>query len=66
MSMRTSTMCMGYAKEFRAWACEEAGSQRDSMMAAWGRAFEESFDPSGPSVHFPPGGAAVMPENLSA
>lgn len=59
-------MCMGYAKEIRAWVCEEAGSQRESMMAAWGRAFEESFDASDPPAPFPPVSSAVMPENLAA
>ena len=59
-------MCMGYEKEIRAWVCEEAGSQREFMMAAWGRAFEESFDESDPPAHFPPGSSAVMPEALAA
>ena len=59
-------MCMGYAKEIRAWECEEAGSQREFMMAAWGRAFEEPFDASDPPAPFPPGSVAVMPENLAA
>ena len=59
-------MCMGYAREIRAWVCEEAGSQRETMMATWGRAFEESFDESDPPAHFPPGSSAVMPEALAA
>lgn len=59
-------MCMGYAKEIRAWVCEEAGSQRESVMAAWGRAFEESSNESDPPASFPPGTVAVMPEKLAA
>lgn len=59
-------MCMGYAKEIRAWVCEETGSQREFMMAAWGRAFEESFDELDPPTPFPPGSVAVMPEALAA
>ena len=59
-------MCMGYASEIRAWMCEEAGSQRESMMAAWGRAFEESFDASDRPASFPPGSVAVMPEAPAA
>lgn len=59
-------MCMGYAKEIRAWVCEEAGSQREFMMAAWGRAFEESFDASDPPAPFPSGSVAVVPEALTA
>ena len=58
-------MCTGYAKEIRAWVCEEAGSQRESMMAAWGRAFEASPDESDPPTHFPPASSAVMPESLA-
>lgn len=59
-------MCMGYAKEIRAWVCEEAGSQRESMMAAWGCAFEESFDASDPPAPFPTGSVAVRPEAPAA
>lgn len=43
-------MCMGYAKEIRAWVCEEAGSQRENMMNAWGQAFEDlDADPTPPA-----------------
>jgi|GEM_PF-1392843 len=59
-------MCMGYAKEIRAWVGEEAGSQRESMMAAWGRAFEESSHESDPPAYSPPGSVAVVPEALAA
>lgn len=59
-------MCMGYAKEIRAWVCEEAGNQRESVMAAWGGAFEESFNESEPPAPFPPGSVAVMLEKRTA
>lgn len=58
-------MCMGYAKEIRAWVCEDAGSERESMMAAWGRAFEASPQESEPPTHFLKGSPAVMPKSLA-
>lgn len=35
-------MCTAYAKEIRAWVCDEALSQRERMMDAWGQAFRAS------------------------
>lgn len=52
-------MCMGYAKEIRAWVCDEAGSQREVMMDAWSRAFEDSEDATELSVSFLPPDSAV-------
>jgi len=39
-------MCIGYAKEISAWVCDEARSQREVMMDAWSRAFEDADDES--------------------
>jgi len=37
-------MCMGYANEIKAWVCDEARTQREAMMDAWGSAFEAMAD----------------------
>jgi len=34
-------MCMGYAKEIRAWVCDDARTRNDLMMQAWGRVLME-------------------------
>ena len=35
-------MCMGYAKEIKAWLCDDALSRRDVMMEVWSLAFDNS------------------------
>lgn len=40
-------MCMGYARETRAWFCSDLQNQRDDMMHAWSMAFEQSSDELG-------------------
>lgn len=52
-------MCMGYAKEIRAWVCDEARSQREIMMDAWSRAFEDSVDEFDLSANRLPSDSAV-------
>lgn len=37
-------MCIGYAREIRAWLCDDMQNQRDEMMHAWSTAFEQSSD----------------------
>ena len=59
-------MCMGYAKEIRAWVCDEARSQREIMMDAWSRVFEDSVDESDLPASFPPIKSALAPEGLVA
>lgn len=34
-------MCMGYAKEIKAWVCQTEQNQRDEAMVAWGEAFTQ-------------------------
>lgn len=34
-------MCMGYAKEIKAWVCQTEQNQRDEAMVAWGEAFSQ-------------------------
>lgn len=58
-------MCIGYAKEISAWVCDEARSQREVMMDAWSRAFEESVDESDPSVNLFPVNSVVASEGIS-
>jgi len=58
-------MCIGYAKEISAWVCDEARSQREVMMDAWSRAFEESVDESDSSVSSFLVNSAVASEGLS-
>jgi hypothetical protein len=60
-----STMCMGYAKEISAWVCDEARSQRELMMDAWSRAFEESVDESDSSISILPVKFTVASEGLT-
>lgn len=41
-------MCMGYAKEIKAWVCQTEQNQRDEAMVAWGEAFTQ--DPANEKV----------------
>ncbi|SEA72797.1 hypothetical protein SAMN05421875_12540 [Acidovorax soli] len=34
-------MCMGYAKDIAAWACQAEASRRDAALQAWGETWVE-------------------------
>lgn len=38
-------MCMGYAKEIKAWVCQSEQNQREEAMLVWGEAFAQDTAP---------------------
>lgn len=39
-------MCMGYAKEIKAWVCQTEQNQREEAMLVWGEAFTQDGVPA--------------------
>jgi len=47
-------MCMGYAKDIAAWACQGEVSRREAALLAWGEALlEQDAEPVKPTDHRP-------------
>ncbi len=37
-------MCMGFAKDIKAWVCVTEQNERDAMMQAWAETFADQDD----------------------
>lgn len=37
-------MCMGFAKDIKAWVCMTEQNERDAMMQAWAETFADQDD----------------------
>lgn len=57
-------MCMGFAKDIKAWVCMTKQNERDAMMQAWAETFADQDDlplsQQGDADHLQPGAMVIF------
>lgn len=53
-------MCMGYAKDIKAWACPQEISRRDAAVSLWGEMLRDASDAASMTITEPEGGDSVV------